>query len=603
MAHGMPYLQAERNNSVVQSIPSTQLAEISQTPTSAAAAAPVQSFQSHLDHAVSSQSPSQGVVSTRSKTKSKGSSASDSASTTAAAVTPSAAPQQQPAIHKALGAATGTTADSQSPSSQTTGSTTPAAGNTGNATANSDNQGNGIFRAIGQPLVVMNPMLSGSGALTTSSSSSTGQDPTSTAPAAASGPVNSASDGQDLTKSSPDAQAANGADVSSSNSPFISKQQADFTQAIQQAADKISANTVEVAANSKLATDGKAAPDSNPAPAAQTTAAKSAPAAPDILNRFQAERASLQAFDGWLESKNPADNSEQASQSSHSLVETASGAAGSGSKIEANSQKSGSETGQNSNGQPDSKAAADSANSSTNTPGSSAAGSKDNPFLSDISSRHLELTAAMNAAQIAGQAAGSQAGSAVAGAALPGNANSAPSNSAATAGNGTANPLDAAALTKAMSTDLPASSPTSASLVNAAGLIQNGGKVEMRVDLMTDALGAVQLHAVMQDGRLGASIGVENRDAHTLLTSELPALQQSLMDKNVQIEHLSVLDSSFAAGSQTAGEGSYAGGQASEQQAPAIWRTWSGQDAPLPGPTSISSENLPMGDGRLSVRA
>ena len=524
-----------------------------------------------------------------------------------AAVTQAAPPQQQAVTHTASQAATVSTTDSQSQSSQTAGSTTPA-GNT--ATANSDPQGSGIFPAIGQPLVVMDPTLSGSGTPITSSSSS-GQNGTSTAtaPASASGPVNSATDGQNPANVSTGAQAVNGVNTASSNQPSISKQPAEFAPAVRQAEDKSSANTVEVGPSSKPATDGKAAPDSKGAPdsdaatAAQTTVAKSAPAASDILNRFQAERASLQAFDGWLESKNPADNSDQALQSSHTSADTPNGAASASSKIEANSQKPGSETSQNSNGQPDSKATADSANSSANAPGTSGTPSKDNSFLSDLSARHPGLSATVNAVPVAGQAASSQAGSAVAGAAPAANANPPQSNGPTAAGNSAANPLNAAAFTKAMSTDLPANSPAPANLVNAAGLIQNGGKVEMRVDLMTDALGAVQLHAVMQDGRLGASIGVENHDAHTLLTSELPALQQSLMDKNVQIEHLSVLDSSFAGGGQTAGEGSHAGGQASDQQAPAIWRAWSGQDAPRPGTTGIANENLTMGDGRLSVRA
>jgi len=90
-------------------------------------------------------------------------------------------------------------------------------------------------------------------------------------------------------------------------------------------------------------------------------------------------------------------------------------------------------------------------------------------------------------------------------------------------------------------------------IVNSADLIRQAGRTEMRVDLRTDALGAVQLHATLERGRLDASIGVESSEAHGLLNSQLPALHQALADRNVPVEHVKVIDSST--GSQIMGQG------------------------------------------------
>ncbi|MEJ2006636.1 MAG: flagellar hook-length control protein FliK [Acidobacteriota bacterium] len=108
----------------------------------------------------------------------------------------------------------------------------------------------------------------------------------------------------------------------------------------------------------------------------------------------------------------------------------------------------------------------------------------------------------------------------------------------------------------------PLESPPSpaSSVVNSASLLQAQGKTEMRVALQTDSLGPVELHAVLDSGRVGASIAVVNHEAHTLLTNNLPALQQTLTDQNVRLDHLSVLNTPMNSGTNTgAGGGSHSG--------------------------------------------
>lgn len=85
-------------------------------------------------------------------------------------------------------------------------------------------------------------------------------------------------------------------------------------------------------------------------------------------------------------------------------------------------------------------------------------------------------------------------------------------------------------------------------VVSAASLIESQGKTEMRVSMQTEAMGALQLHAVLDGGRVGASISVVNHEAHTLLTNELPSLQQALTDQNVRLDHLTVINTPMTSG-------------------------------------------------------
>jgi trimeric autotransporter adhesin len=80
-------------------------------------------------------------------------------------------------------------------------------------------------------------------------------------------------------------------------------------------------------------------------------------------------------------------------------------------------------------------------------------------------------------------------------------------------------------------------------VVNTATLnaLQNG--TEMRVQLRTDAFGSMDIRATLEGGKVGAAIGVESAEAHNALLGQLPALQQSLNERQVQLDQISVVSS------------------------------------------------------------
>jgi flagellar hook-length control protein FliK len=79
-------------------------------------------------------------------------------------------------------------------------------------------------------------------------------------------------------------------------------------------------------------------------------------------------------------------------------------------------------------------------------------------------------------------------------------------------------------------------------IVHAASLYQDMSRAELRVQFRTDSLGTLELRAVLDGDRLGATIGVQNAQAHQALLTQLPALEQSLVHQNLRVEHLAVLN-------------------------------------------------------------
>lgn len=143
--------------------------------------------------------------------------------------------------------------------------------------------------------------------------------------------------------------------------------------------------------------------------------------------------------------------------------------------------------------------------------------------------------------------------------------------------------------------------PAAGGAVNSAAMIQAQGKTEMRVALKTDNLGPVELHAVLDAGRLGASISVVNHDAHTVLTNNLPALQQALSDQNLRIDHVSVLNAPMSSGTNTGNGGGFHSGEQTQSR-----QNYTRQATFRSGTTSPSSKTSPIMEGtraRLSVRA
>lgn len=210
-----------------------------------------------------------------------------------------------------------------------------------------------------------------------------------------------------------------------------------------------------------------------------------------------------------------------------------------------------------------------------------------------------------SAAAAANQAAAGSFGATLNQAAQPGavqpgqSAAVAPGSAAASGQLGAAQPTVAEKVATAMQT--PANAP--GGVVSAASLFENQGKTEMRVALQSDTMGALQLHAVLDNGRVGASISVVNHEAHTLLTNELPSLQQALADQNVRLDHLTVINTPMTSG----GMGDSRGFQSADynQQRNQNNMMYSGPVGSAQAPAAISSQSSVQEEirRRLSVRA
>jgi flagellar hook-length control protein FliK len=138
--------------------------------------------------------------------------------------------------------------------------------------------------------------------------------------------------------------------------------------------------------------------------------------------------------------------------------------------------------------------------------------------------------------------------------------------------------------------------------VSAASLAQNQGRAEMRVALDTDSMGAVQLHAVLDSGQIGASIAVVSHEAHTLLNNDLPALQQALADQNVRLDHLTVVNAPMSSGAGAGNGWNFKSGDFNQPRNQAA--SWQPSPAVAAAATSASSEPATESvRGRLSVRA
>jgi len=86
-------------------------------------------------------------------------------------------------------------------------------------------------------------------------------------------------------------------------------------------------------------------------------------------------------------------------------------------------------------------------------------------------------------------------------------------------------------------------------IVTSAALSGGTDQAEMRVELRTEALGAMQLTAFLEGDRMGAVIDVQTPAAHSWLVTELPALHQALSNQNLHLDNVSILDRSGTDGS------------------------------------------------------
>jgi len=104
-------------------------------------------------------------------------------------------------------------------------------------------------------------------------------------------------------------------------------------------------------------------------------------------------------------------------------------------------------------------------------------------------------------------------------------------------------------------------------LVHSAHLSQQAGNAEMQVRLRSEALGPIDVHAVIKGSDIGASIRVEARDTQVMLANELSQLERALNERSLRVEHLDVLQGSVTGGrSNGTGSGNSHGSPSQSRQ-------------------------------------
>jgi flagellar hook-length control protein FliK len=89
--------------------------------------------------------------------------------------------------------------------------------------------------------------------------------------------------------------------------------------------------------------------------------------------------------------------------------------------------------------------------------------------------------------------------------------------------------------------------------VHTARILEQAARTEMRIALRTPETGNLEVRTFIRDGQAGAVIAVERGEVRNALLTELPSLQASLKEHQVDVGQLTVTDysgSSGATGSQ-----------------------------------------------------
>ena len=114
----------------------------------------------------------------------------------------------------------------------------------------------------------------------------------------------------------------------------------------------------------------------------------------------------------------------------------------------------------------------------------------------------------------------------------------------------------------------------------------------MQVAFNSESLGTVSLRATLHHGEIGAVIQVSNREAHSALVAELPALERSLGDRGVRWA-LDISHGTTNGGSEQQRAPEYHG-----RRADSLWQS---PNPETPATTSTYISDLQ--DKRLSVHA
>jgi flagellar hook-length control protein FliK len=128
--------------------------------------------------------------------------------------------------------------------------------------------------------------------------------------------------------------------------------------------------------------------------------------------------------------------------------------------------------------------------------------------------------------------------------------------------------------------------------------------------LQAETLGNVELKAHITGDQLNATIMVDRHDVHAALLSDLPSLHQGLSEKQVRMDNVAVLQSSFNSGHSTGGAGD-TGPQRQQRNANPqrnAASSWSGADSSVQESAAFAagaadSSVIFDSKGRLSVRA
>lgn len=152
-------------------------------------------------------------------------------------------------------------------------------------------------------------------------------------------------------------------------------------------------------------------------------------------------------------------------------------------------------------------------------------------------------------------------------------------------------------------TPLPATAPSSLNdVVQASQLYQHVGGAEMHIAMSTDLLGSVDVHAVVRQSTISATIGVQRPDVQSLLSNDLPALQHALAERSLHVEQISVLSGSTgnqmdlgrqASQNQQNGRGSFGTSRIAGYEV----------DSPTTQFSPATSAPAVFAEGRLSIHA
>jgi hypothetical protein len=144
-----------------------------------------------------------------------------------------------------------------------------------------------------------------------------------------------------------------------------------------------------------------------------------------------------------------------------------------------------------------------------------------------------------------------------------------------------------------------------AASIQSAQITSQIGKSGVRIALQGEQFGAVELHARVTGDQVSASITADHRETHALLSSDLPALQQMLNERQLRVSEIILLHNSL--GSSTSSDGGPAAKRqaATPQQANTSFGN-GGAGSPLTASASSGQtceDTIFDSRGRLSVRA